>query len=143
MTSPIPTPFLELQKQLWKIRGQAKQQWLEQSLAQPIKDADHAAWRVTWIKHALTIVKRGQTEIKHNKALMDAYMEHLGVLEVMLIAAAEQKHSAEEAAHLSVEAGTASAEKLNDLPPAERLNMDLNQSRSGARPGDPLKRKHA
>ena len=143
MTSPIPTPFLELQKQLWKIRGQAKQQWLEQSLAQPIKDADHAAWRVTWIKHALAIVKRGQTEIKHHKALMDAYMEHLGVLEVMLIAAAEQKHSTEGAANPSVEAGAASSEKLNNLPPAEPLNMDLTQARSSARPGDPLKRKHA
>ena len=142
MASPIQTPFIELQKQLWKIRGQAKQQWLEQSLAQPIKDSDHAAWRLTWIKHALTIVKRGQTEIKYQKALMDAYMEHLGVLEVMLIAAAEQKHRTEEAANLSVEAGAASAEKMINLPPAERLNMDLNQSRSGARHGDPLKRKH-
>ena len=103
MATPIQTPFLELQKQLWKIRGQAKQQWLEQSLSQPIKTADHAAWRLTWIKHALAMVKRGQAEIKHHKALMDAYMEHLGVLEVMLIAAAEQKHSPEEAANLSVE----------------------------------------
>jgi hypothetical protein len=112
MTSPIQTPFLELQRQLWKIRGQAKQQWLEQSLAQPIKDSYHAAWRLTWIKQALTMVKRGQVEIKHHKALMDAYMEHLGVLEVMLIAAAEQKHSTEEAANLSVEAGAVSAENM-------------------------------
>ena len=151
MTSPIQTPFLELQKQLWKIRGQAKQQWLEQSLAQPLKTSDDAAWRLTWIRQALAMVKRGQTEIKYHKALMDSYMEHLGVLEVMLIAAAEQKPSTEEAANLSGEAGT-SAEKMINLPPsdatlerntAERLKMDLNETRSGARPGDPLKRKHA
>ena len=35
MTSPVQTPFLERQKQLWKARAQAKQKWLEQSLAQP------------------------------------------------------------------------------------------------------------
>jgi hypothetical protein len=64
MTSAIPTPFLELQKPLWKIRGQAKQQWLEQSLAQPIRTSDDAAWRMTWIKQALNMVKRTQTEIK-------------------------------------------------------------------------------
>ena len=137
MTSPIPTPFLELQKQLWKIRGQAKQQWLEQSLAQPIKDADHAAWRLAWIRQALAMVKRGQAEIKHNKALMDSYMEHLGVLEVMLIAAAEQKHSTEEAAKLSVEAGAASAEKMINLPPSDAaLDRDTAERH-------PLKRKHA
>ena len=83
------------------------------------------------------MVKRGQTEIKHHKALMDSYMEHLGVLEVMLIAAAEQKHSAEEAAHLSVEAGAASAEKMINLPPSDAvLDRDTADRH-------PLKRKHA
>ena len=95
MTSAIPTPFLELQKQLWKIRGQAKQQWLEQSLAQPTMTSEEAAWRMTWIKRALNMVKRGQAEMKYHAALMDAYTEHLSVLEMTLIAAAEQKRGTE------------------------------------------------
>ena len=137
MISPIQTPFLELQKQLWKIRGQAKQQWLEQSLAQPLKTSDDEAWRLTWIRQALATVKRGQTEIKYHKALMDAYMEHLGVLEVMLIAAAEQKRSTEEATNLRGDAGAASAEKMINLPSSDAaLDRDTAERH-------PLKRKHA
>ena len=48
MTSPVQTPYLELQKQLWKARAQAKQKWLEQGLAQPTKTSDDEAWRTTW-----------------------------------------------------------------------------------------------
>jgi hypothetical protein len=121
MASPIQTPFLELQKQLWKARAQAKQKWLEQSLAQPTRTPDEVAWRLSWIKQALHMVKRGQTEIKNQAALMDAYAEHLNVLEMTLIAAAEQKHSTEAAANLSVDTGIA----------------------ADARPGDSHKRKHA
>ena len=76
-------------------------------------------WRLTWIRQALATVKRGQTEIKYHKALMDAYMEHLGVLEVMLIAAAEQKRSTEEATNLRGDAGAASAEKMINLPSSD------------------------
>ncbi len=103
MTSPDQTPYLELQKQLWKARAQAKQKWLEQGLTQPTKTSDDAAWRMTWIKHALDMVKRGQAEIKYQAALMDAYAEHLNVLEMTLIAAAEQKGSTEAAPNLTVE----------------------------------------
>ena len=103
MTSPLQTPYLELQKQLWKARAQAKQKWLEQSLAQPTRTSDDAAWRMTWIKQALNMVKRGQDEIKYQAALMEAYTEHLNVLEMTLIAAAEQKRSTEAGANLSVE----------------------------------------
>ena len=127
MTSPVEAPILELQKQLWKARAQAKQKWLEQSLAQPTRTADDAAWRLTWIKRALNMVKRGQAEIRYQAALMDAYMEHLSVLEMTLIAAAEQKRSTDEAANLSVEAGIASGAR-----PGESL-----------RSGDSLKRKPA
>ena len=83
--------MLELQTQLWKARAQAKQKWLEQSLAQPTNTSEDAAWRVTWIKRALEMVKRAQDEIKYHAALMDAYTEHLSMLEMTLIAAAEQK----------------------------------------------------
>jgi hypothetical protein len=58
---------------------------------EPIKSTDDAAWRTTWIKRALKTVKRGQAEIRYQAALMDAYAEHLSVLEMTLIAAAEQK----------------------------------------------------
>ena len=95
MASSVQTPLLELQTQLWRTRAQAKQKWLEQSLAQPIRTSEEAAWRMTWIKRALNMVKRGQTEIKYHAALMDAYTEHLSVLEMTLIAATEQKRGTE------------------------------------------------
>ena len=95
MLSSVQPPLLELQTQLWAARARAKQKWLEQGLAQPTTTAEHAALRMTWIKQALNMVKRGQAEIKHHAALMDAYAEHLGVLEMTLIAAAENKHDAE------------------------------------------------
>ena len=91
MISSVETPVLELQTKLWRTRAQAKQKWLEQSLAQPTRTSEEAAWRMTWIKRALNLVKRGQAEIKYHAALMDAYTEHLSVLEMTLIAAAEQK----------------------------------------------------
>ena len=96
MTPLVQTPFLELQKQLWKARAQAKQKWLEQSLAQPIRTSEEAAWRLTWIKQALNMVKRSQAEVQVQTALMDAYTEHLSVLEMTLMAAAEQKRITEE-----------------------------------------------
>ena len=102
MTSPAQAPFLERQTQLWKARAQAKQKWLEQSLAQPTRTSDDAALRMNWIKHALSLVKRRQAEIQYHAALVDACTEHLSVLEMTLIAAAEQKRS-DEAADQSVE----------------------------------------
>jgi hypothetical protein len=95
MISSVETPVLELQTKLWRTRAQAKQKWLEQSLAQPTRTSEEAAWRMTWIKRALNLVKRGQAEIKYHAALMDAYTEHLSVLEMTLISATEQKRSAE------------------------------------------------
>jgi hypothetical protein len=95
MISSLETPLLELQTQLWRARAEAKQKWLEQSLAQPTRTSEDAALRTTWIKRALILVKRGQAEIKYHAALMDAYTEHLSVLEMTLIAAAEQKPSTE------------------------------------------------
>ena len=91
MSSSTRTPLLELQTQLWKTRAQAKQKWLEQRLAEPSKSSDEAARRRMWIKRALNAVKRGQAEITYQAALMDAYAEHLSVLEMTLIAAKEQK----------------------------------------------------
>ena len=136
MTSPVQTPYLDLKKQLWKARAQAKQKWLEQSLAQPTRSSDDAAWRMTWIKQALNMVKRGQAEIKYHAALIDAYAEHLNVLEMTLIAAAEQKRSTEAAANLSVDA----AEQKRSTEAVANLSVETGMATS-ARPGDSLKRK--
>lgn len=95
MPSSTETPLLEMQTRLWNARAQAKQKWLERTLAEPTKSADDAAWRTAWIKRALNTVKRGQAQIQYQAALMDAYAEHLSVLEMTLIAAAEQKPNIE------------------------------------------------
>jgi hypothetical protein len=83
--------LLELQSQVWKARAQAKQKWLERTLAEPAKNPRDVERRSTWINQALKAVKRGQDEVKYQAALMDAYAEHLSVLEMSLIAAAEQR----------------------------------------------------
>ena len=94
MSSSVQKPLIELQTELWKARAQAKQKWLEQSLAQPAKSPDEAAWRMNWIKRALKTVKRAQAEIRHDAALMDVYAQHLNVLEMTLLAAGEVKRTA-------------------------------------------------
>jgi hypothetical protein len=93
MLSSTETPLLELQRQVWKARAQAKQKWLERSLAEPADTPQEAAQRLAWIKRALRTVKRGQAEIKHQTALMDAYAAHLSAIEMTLIGAAEEKSS--------------------------------------------------
>jgi hypothetical protein len=93
MLSSTQTPLLEVQTQLWKARAQAKQKWLERTLAEPTKSSQYAARRTTWIKRALNMVKRGQAEIKYQAALIDAYAEHLTALEMTLMSAVEHKSS--------------------------------------------------
>lgn len=91
MNSSTENPMLELQTQLWKARAQAKQKWLERSLAEPARTAQEAAQRMAWVKRAINMVKRGRAEIKYQTALMDAYAEHLSAIEMTLLGAAEQK----------------------------------------------------
>jgi len=79
---------------MWKSRAQAKQKWLERVLAQPVRNPREAERRTMWIKRALEAVKHGQDELKYQTALMDAYAEHLTVLEMKLIQAAEEKRDA-------------------------------------------------
>jgi len=87
----VQTSVLELQRQVWKARGHAKQKWLEQALAAPVKNPRDAEERAAWIERALELVKSGQDEIKYQAALLDAYAEHLSVLEMSLMAASESK----------------------------------------------------
>ena len=82
--------LFDLQTQLWKARALAKQKWLEWVLSEPVDGPKAAARRAVWIKRALEAVRRGQTEIKYRAALSDASAEHLSVLEMILIGAAEQ-----------------------------------------------------
>jgi hypothetical protein len=111
------------------------------------------------------MVKRAQVEIKYHAALMDAYTEHLTVLEMTLIAGAEQKPSAEAAANPSVETAEqkrsvesaeqkrsteAAANPTVETPAQKRsadaaanLGVEAELAAIGGRPGDSLKRKHA
>src|SRR5215471_21339807 len=94
MPATIEAPLLKLESQLWKARAQTKQKWLEHALAQPARTPRELARRTMWIKRALEAVKRGQDEIRYQTALLDAYAEHLSVLEMSLIQAAEEKKGA-------------------------------------------------
>ena len=87
----VQKSVLELQRQVWKARGRAKQKWLEQALAEPVKNPRDADARASWIARALELVKSGQEEIKYQAALLDAYAEHLSALEMSLMAATESK----------------------------------------------------
>jgi hypothetical protein len=95
MSTSTHAAAIERHAERWKARAHAKQQWLERALEEPPKSADDAAWRRKWIKHALSAVKRGQTEVRHRVELLDVYAEHLSTLEMTLIAAAEQQPKSE------------------------------------------------
>ena len=90
MLATVQTQLLELETQVWKARAHAKQKWLERTLAEPTRNAQDGERRTMWIDQALDAVKRGQDEVKYQSALMDAYAEHLSVLEMSLLAASER-----------------------------------------------------
>ena len=94
VTTEADAPLLKLESQLWKTRAQAKQKWLERALAQPARNPREKERRTIWIKRALEAVQRAQDEIKYQTALIDAYAEHLSVLEMNLIQAVEEKSGA-------------------------------------------------
>ena len=94
VTTEADAPLLKLESQLWKTRAQAKQKWLERALAQPVRNPREKERRTIWIKRALEAVQRAQDEIKYQTALIDAYAEHLSVLEMNLIQAVEEKNGA-------------------------------------------------
>jgi len=64
---------------------------LERLLAQPVQNPREGERRTMWIKRALKAVRRGQNELKYQTALIDAYAEHLSVLEMTLIQAEEKR----------------------------------------------------
>jgi hypothetical protein len=123
----VQKSVLELQRQVWKARGQAKQKWLAQALAAPVSNLREAEERASWIERARQLVKSGQEEIKYQSALLDAYAEHLSVLELTLMAATEAKQDGTEtspAQHRTDSAEPSTSEtgrRRSDLPaPAGR-----------------------
>ena len=93
MPATTHTSLLELQTDVWKTRAQAKQKWLERTLAEPAKTPRDVKRQALWITQALQAVKRGQDEMKYQLALLDVYAAHLSALEMSLMAAAEQRAS--------------------------------------------------
>jgi len=91
MPATTQAPLLELETQVWKARARAKQKWLERILADTPKNPRDAERRKEWIDRALAVVRHVQKEIKYRLALNDAYAEHLSVLEMSLISAAEER----------------------------------------------------
>src|SRR5262249_13490592 len=83
--------LFELQTELWKARAVAKQKWLEGGISEPVDNPRAAARRALWIKRALAAVRRGQGELRYRGARSAATAEHLGVLEKILIGAAERR----------------------------------------------------
>ena len=98
MPAMSQSSLLELQTDVWKTRAQAKQKWLERTLAEVAKTPRDAKRQSSWIQQALSAVKRGQAELKYQSALLDVYAEHLSALEMSLMSAAEQRARAESSA---------------------------------------------
>jgi hypothetical protein len=95
MPAATETPMLEMHAKVWKARAEAKQKWLERTLASPVNNPQDAQRRSRWIKRALRAVKRGQDEIKYQAALTDALAQHLSVLEMNLMGAIEGESGSE------------------------------------------------
>jgi hypothetical protein len=83
--------FDDLHVRLLKARAQAKQVWLERMLSSPPASPAEALRRKRWIAQALQGVNRAQAGVKSRAGLLDAYTEHLSVLEMTLMGASEDK----------------------------------------------------
>src|SRR5215813_10077 len=74
-----------------KSRARARQQWLERLLSSPVETPRQSHARKRWIAEALDRIKREQDSVTYRASLLDAYTEHLHVLEMTLMGAAEEK----------------------------------------------------
>jgi len=74
-----------------KARARTKQQWLEKMLKSPVPSTGASLRRKRWIAEALDRIKREQDHVTYRASLLDAYTEHLHVLEMTLMGAAEAK----------------------------------------------------
>jgi hypothetical protein len=91
MLSSIEARSLEVKTGIWKARAQAKQKRLDRALAEPATSPQQAARRMAWIKRALKMVKRAQSEVEYRTGLLDTYAQHLHALEMALMSGVEQK----------------------------------------------------
>ena len=82
---------LESRIERLKERSRAKQQWLERMLAASPKTSSEGVRRQHWIHDALHRIKRAKAQALYRATILDAYTEHLSVLELTLMGAAEEK----------------------------------------------------
>lgn len=82
---------LESRIERLKKRGRTKQKWLERMLAASPKTPSEGARRQHWIHDALHRIKRAKARALYRASMLDAYTEHLSVLELTLMEAAEEK----------------------------------------------------
>jgi len=87
---------LESRIERLKERGRTKQQWLERMLAAPPKSTSEGVRRQHWIHDALHRIKRAKARALYRASMLDAYTEHLSVLELTLMGAAEEKSAKSE-----------------------------------------------
>ena len=86
--------LLEMRIGLLKERARAKQQRLERMLSAPAASPGEAVRRKRWITEALELIKRAQADASYRASVLDAYTEHLSVLEMTLMSAAEEASAA-------------------------------------------------
>ena len=85
--------LLELRVGLLKSRARAKQLRLEKMLSSPAEGRPEILRRKQWISEALEQIRQAQAGLTYRAGLLDAYTEHLHVLEMTLMAAAEKKQA--------------------------------------------------
>jgi hypothetical protein len=82
---------LESRIERLKERSRTKQQWLERMLATSPKTSSEGVRRQHWIHDALHRIKRAKAQALYRATILDAYTEHLSVLELTLMGAADEK----------------------------------------------------
>ena len=87
---------LESRIERLKERSRTKQQWLERMLAASPKTPLEGARRQHWIHDALHRIKRAKAQALYRATILDAYTEHLSVLELTLMGAADDKSAKSE-----------------------------------------------
>jgi hypothetical protein len=96
MVASPKTPLLVSRIEAVKARARAKQQWLERVLSSPAATRGNIVRRrQQWVADALHRVQRAKADAMFRASLLDAYTEHLSVLEMTLMRASEEKGTAE------------------------------------------------
>src|SRR4029077_9102083 len=91
MVASLKSRWRESRVGVLKDRARARQQWLERMLSSPAADPAEAGRRQHWIGDALDRIKHAKANAMYRASLLDVYAEHLSVLELTLMRAAEEK----------------------------------------------------